>query len=147
MRRPQRTRVVGNSVCRYFVLIGRVRKQGPRIRSGAQDTNELVDLVGSHQLLQAGHLDDGSLQMSTFRDAGSSGCDTAELGALIEACGGQDNILVYGVKELRNTLSSAGYRYWKSIDSHEIYLPSTLQVNAQYLCRYPAETTAAIGMW
>jgi hypothetical protein len=32
------------------------------------------------------------------------------------------------VKELRNSLSSAGYRYWKQSDVEEIYLPATLEV-------------------
>jgi hypothetical protein len=41
-------------------------------------------------------------------------------------------VLVFGVKELRNSLSSAGYRYWKNRDSEEMYLPSHVQVQLSH---------------
>jgi len=57
-------------------------------------------------------------------------CTTAE--ELLHDCGHPHNVLCYPVQELRNTLSMAGYRYWKAgserIDC--IYLPSHVDIRA-----------------
>jgi len=87
------------------------------------NTSVYVDLIGGSEWLQdpssnknnADNLsdqeddDDRSLLVAGVRR--KRGGEELMLTALIDACGSEDNVLVFGVKELRNSLSSAGYRY------------------------------------
>ena len=69
-------------------------------------------LVGDVSWLDDIDEDESLLQPARRRGGGGGGGigshGEIELAALIEACGSEDNVLVFGVKELRNSLSSAG---------------------------------------
>jgi hypothetical protein len=56
----------------------------------------------------------------------------ATLGEFIASFGGPTNILRYPLQEIRNTLSSAGYRYWKKKSEmiEDIFIPGVIKVDS-----------------
>lgn len=56
----------------------------------------------------------------------------ATLGEFIASFGGATNILRYPLQEIRNVLSSAGYRYWKKKTEliEDIYIPGVIKVDS-----------------
>jgi hypothetical protein len=97
--------------CKVMFVDKTVVVPGPRARSGAHDGTAPVALVGDGSWLDEAD-DDASLlqrqQTDRRRVCGVGAGAEIPLADLIDACGYEDNVLVFGVKELRNSLSSAG---------------------------------------
>ena len=124
--------------------------RGPRTRSSANDTAQIVDLIGGADWLSClGTGDGGGHDDQRWLDASGQEGGQIVLSALIEKCGSEDNVLVFGVKELRNSLSSAGYRYWKRTEAEEIFLPAHLHIklSPEHKVPYQLRAASASNLW
>lgn len=139
--------ITGN--CKVLYLEKTVTVQAPRTRSGAHDVSALVRMVDSCDWMDASDDDDRSILQTRPRSSGAGVAQQMQLADIIQACQHQDNCLIFGVKELRNSLSSAGYRYWKQSDVEEIYLPATLEVklSAQHKMAYTLRGASEANLW